>query len=335
MSLSSSDAANALRYGYRSDDYNLQNIAAGTRVQVNMLSSFDNYLQVVDSNGRLVTYNDDGGSGLNARLDFIYQSGYRIRATSYSGRTGSYTLRAQAVTASVGNLFNGSTVVASLSSSDAANALRYGYRSDDYNLQNIAAGTRVQVNMTSSFDNYLQVVDSNGRLVTYNDDGGSGLNARLDFIYQSGYRIRATSYSGSTGSYTLRAQAVTASVGNLYNGSTVQWCLSSSDAANALRYGYRSDDYNLQNIAAGTRVQVNMTSSFDNYLQVVDSNGRLVTYNDDGGSGLNARLDFIYQEGYRIRATSYSGRTGSYTLRAQAVTASVGNLFNGNGQWRR
>ena len=73
--------------------------------------------------------------------------------------------------------------------------------------------------------------------------------------------------------------------------------MSSSDAANALRYGYRSDDYNLQNIAAGTRVQVNMISSFDNYLQVVDSNGRLVTYNDDGGSGLNARLDFIYQEG--------------------------------------
>ena len=73
-----------------------------------------------------------------------------------------------------------------------------------------------------------------------------------------------------------------------------------------------------------------MTSSFDNYLQVVDSNGRLVTYNDDGGTGLNARLDFIYQEGYRIRATSYSGRTGSYTLRAQAVTASVGNLFNGS-----
>ena len=88
------------------------------------------------------------------------------------------------MTASVGNLFNGSTVRGSLSSSDAANALRYGYRSDDYNLQNIAAGTRVQVDMTSSFDNYLQVVDSNGRLVTYNDDGGPGLNARLDFIYQ-------------------------------------------------------------------------------------------------------------------------------------------------------
>ena len=203
--------------------------------------------------------------------------------------------------------------MASLSSSDAANALRYGYRSDDYNLQNIAAGTRVQVNMTSSFDNYLQVVDSNGRLVTYNDDGGVGLNARLDFIYQEGYRIRATSYSGRLArvhtpcdmlaqavtdfiyrlaTCSMRAQAVTFG-GNLYNGSTQYF---SSDAANALRYGYRSDDYNLQNIAAGTRVQVNMTSSFDNYLQVVDSDGRLVTYNDDGGTGLNARLDFIYQD---------------------------------------
>ena len=64
-------------------------------------------------------------------------------------------------------------------------------------------------------------------------------------------------------------------------------------AANALRYGYRSDDYNLQNIAAGTRVQVNMTSSFARAATAV-------TYNDDGGPGLNARLDFIYQEGYRM-----------------------------------
>ena len=40
----------------------------------------------------------------------------------------------------VGNLSNGRTVSGSLSNSDAR--MRYGYRSDDYNLQNIMAGTR-------------------------------------------------------------------------------------------------------------------------------------------------------------------------------------------------
>ena len=47
---------------------------------------------------------------------------------------------------------------------------------------------------------------------------------------------------------------MTASVGNLANGRTVGNFFDSGDAANA-HYGYRSDDYNLQNIAAGTRVR--------------------------------------------------------------------------------
>ena len=81
-------------------------------------------------------------------------------------------------------------------------------------------------------------------------------------------------------------------------------------------------------------------------------NGRLVTYNDDGGPGLNARLDFIYQDWLPDRATSYNGyrrrfvqtsysgdamrcATAHDTLRAQAVTTTcrwlnrLGNLFNG------
>ena len=127
----------------------------------------------------------------------------------------------------------------------------------------------MRVNMLSSFDNYLQVVDSNGRLVTYNDDG-TGLNAQLDFI---SIRLPDPCDVWRRWVHRPRAQAVTATVGNLYNGSTASGVLSSGDAANALRYGCRSDDYNLQN---GWNGAVDMLSSFDNYLQVVDSNNRLV-----------------------------------------------------------
>ena len=97
------------------------------------------------------------------------------------------------------DLANGRTVSGSLSNGDAANAL-HGYRSDDYNLQGIAAGTRVQVDMTSSFDN-LRVVDSNGRLVTYND--GQAMNARLDSSIRR-TTGSVTSYGGSTGSLPAR-----------------------------------------------------------------------------------------------------------------------------------
>ena len=51
------------------------------------------------------------------------------RATGFVRRPTAAAPSPQAVTATVGNLFNGSTVSGVLSSSDAANALRYGYRS--------------------------------------------------------------------------------------------------------------------------------------------------------------------------------------------------------------
>jgi len=66
-------------------------------------------------------------------------------------------------------------------------------------------------------------------------------------------------------------------------------------------------------VAAGRRVIIDMTSGFDNYLQLLDANGSVIAENDDF-NGLNARLDFIYQEGFRVRATSYSGGLGSYTI---------------------
>jgi len=182
----------------------------------------------------------------------------------------------------------------------------------------VAAGTRVIVDMTSGFDNYLQLLDANGNIVTQNDDF-NGLNARLDFIYQEGYRVRATSYSGGLGSYTLAATAVTNTVTGLAVGSSLSGTLTTSDAANSLRRGYRSDDFDLQSVAAGTRVIVDMTSGFDNYLQLLDANGSVIAENDDF-NGLNARLDFIYQEGYRVRATSYSGALGSYTISTSSRT---------------
>ena len=117
---------------------------------------------MVDSDGGNVAYNDDGGSGRNARLDFIYQ---RARIVDVLQRQHVHTLRAQAAMMVV-NLFNGRTPSSLLR--DAANALHNGYRADDYNLQNIAAGTRVRVNMTSSLTTiYGWLYD---RLVAENDD---------------------------------------------------------------------------------------------------------------------------------------------------------------------
>lgn len=99
------------------------------------------------------------------------------------------------------------TVYGTLSGTDALNPTRPGAYKDDYAYSSRTTST-VQVSMNSSqFDTYLQVVNANtGQLITYDDDGGPGLNSQLVFTATAGtrYLIRATSYdTGATGSYTL------------------------------------------------------------------------------------------------------------------------------------
>ena len=61
----------------------------------------------------------------------------------------------------------------------------------------------------------------------------------------------------------------------------------------------------------------------DNYLQVVDSNARLVTYSDDGEKPGPARLDFVIDPATGFVRHLAAARV---PLHARAVTASVGNL---------
>jgi hypothetical protein len=82
------------------DTWTLGGVAAGTSVTIDMLgaptghgSLGDPYLHVLDSSGRQVSFNDDGGTGLNARLTVTWQNGYYIGASVFSSGSGaSYRL---------------------------------------------------------------------------------------------------------------------------------------------------------------------------------------------------------------------------------------------------
>ena len=70
--------------------------------------------------------------------------------------------------------------------------------------------------------------------------------------YPSGLHLSRGLPDRATSTAAARVHAYGPTVGNLANGSTVSGVLSNR-MRRILRYGYRSDDYNLQNIAAGTR----------------------------------------------------------------------------------
>ncbi|MGB7442757.1 MAG: hypothetical protein WA919_16965 [Coleofasciculaceae cyanobacterium] len=323
------------------DDYLLSNILPGQQVQVNLDAGFDTYLQLVNADtGVIIDFNDDGGVGLNSQLTFTAQENinYILRATSFGQNvTGNYTL-----TTSTGNATPNTvipvnqTLIGNLASSDLNNPTRTGRFSDDYTLRGVSAGQQVQINLSSDdFDTYLQLVNANtGGVITFNDDGGVGLNSQLTFVAQDGidYAVRATSYGqNATGSYTLGAR-------NFITGNqTLTSTLSSSDPSNPTRTGRFSEDYFLGGISAGQDVQVNLTGNFDTYLQLVNANtGQVISFDDDSGAGLNSYLNFTAQQGtdYILRVTSYGqNATGNYTLSTSSTTTRNFNLnFASSGQ---
>lgn len=321
--LVSNDPTNPTRANTLRDDYLLVNVNAGQVVKVNLNSTtFDNYLQLINAKtGALIAQNDDFNGGNNAQINFTAQQGinYVLRATSFTANaTGSYSLSSTIGTITPGTPLGGSNVFnGTLDSTDPNNSLRSGSLYDGYFLTALPVGKQVRLNMTSTFDNYLQVVNANtGAVIASNDDANSSANAEVNFTVQSGvrYMVRATSFSSNvSGSYSLSTNTGTA----ITSSQTLSGALSTTDSKNPTRSGSFRDDYLLNSVAAGQQIQVNMNSTFDNYLQLINaSTGQVIAFNDDT-NGNNAQINFTAQTGvsYLLRATSFAANTtGSYSL---------------------
>jgi|GEM_PF-6475262 len=70
------------------------------------------------------------------------------------------------------------------------------------------------------------------------------------------------------------------------------------------------------NVPASGPVTLDLTSAVDTYLYLKDSNGSVIGYNDDGGSGYNSKLSMSLNAGsYSVVAATYSGgQSGSFEL---------------------
>jgi len=193
---------------------------AGQMVQIDVRSAeFDAYAILQDQTGTRIAYDDDAGGGTNARIIFTlpYAGPYRILANSYRrGQTGRYTVRLTGLgmaTAAVataplpgtkGQIMRGQTITSQLSLADAK--LSDGSTYQAWTFVG-AAGEPIQLDVVSSdFDAYAIVQDSNGNRLASDDDSGGGTNARIMFTlpYSGAYRLVANAYRvGAYGSYTI------------------------------------------------------------------------------------------------------------------------------------
>ncbi|NER34307.1 MAG: hypothetical protein F6J93_09795 [Oscillatoria sp. SIO1A7] len=359
--LTSSDLFDATAEAYY-DDYLLTAPFNGGFVTLELSSEeLDPYLEVYDrSTGELLYDNDDGGDGLNSRIEFIAErdGSYVVRASSFGLERGRYTLEVlengTALQALGGNFQAGQQLTAlpsrgnftgQLISTDPFDGSAYY---DDYLLSLQDSGT-VTVDLTSNdVDSYLEIYrQGTGELLYSNDDWTDGtLDAQLRISGLAGdrYLVRASSFSQEQGSYNLNIRSLgnIASLQPFSGAAAVQTTapiranfsgqLNNSDPQTS---GTLYDDYQVT-ANSNAPLTIDLTGDFDTYLYIYDKNGRVVAFDDDSGDGLNSQIEFTPEAGeiYTLRATSYAPTQGNYTLQASSFAsvalAPINPISNGS-----
>ncbi len=321
---------------------------AGVQYDISLVGSFgdggtlvDPYLRgIFDANGILLpdTQNDDGGDYLNSLVSFTPTEGgqYYISAGAFGANTGSYTLTVEAVAGAADDYDNTVATQGSISVGASTVGVIETEYDEDWFALDLTAGQTVILDLEgdptgqgSLHDPLLTgVYDTNGLFVgAADDDGGAGLNSRATFTAseQGTYFIGATAFGAATGTYSLTVTEVvqtddfaadTATTGAVaVDGTTFGEIEAAGDTdwfAVDLVAGF---DYRIDLEGMAT----NSGTLSDTYLRgLYDSTGTLIadTLDDDGGQGLNSRLEFTAEasDTYYIAAGAFADHTGTYKV---------------------
>ncbi len=193
-----------------------------------------------------------------------------------------------------------------------------------------SSGQEVTIEMTRSsgnLDPYIEMYRPNGSYLAYDDDGAGYPNARLVIrLPDSGrYQIVARAYASSqTGAYTLRITAGTSG----RDTDDGRW-LTHDRWLNAQINPSNDEDWYYFSGIAGRLISIRMNKSggnLDSYLELYDSGGSRIAYDDDGGGWdtRNAWLVTVLPRtgNYRVKARSYNNASsGPYAIRLRMVDA--------------
>ncbi|MFP7674338.1 S8 family serine peptidase [Marivita sp. S0852] len=278
----------------------------------------DPMLFLHDASGALVAGDDDGGSGLNARLEFTANRTdvFFISAEAYSATmTGTYTLesaQAAAITDDFGNNVatqgqlqaNGGSVTGSLELAG----------DEDWFRVDVQANTTYEFSLDGASgqgglrDPLLALYDSSGQLIGSDDDGGSGLNSLIVYNAFTDHTIflAADGYGGSaTGAYTL-ASFVASQTNQDVPGDTSSTSVLAANQSIPGELEQAGDaDWYAVNVTAGATYTFTLSSAGaspirDPYLVLFDGDGNLITFDDDSGGGLNSALTYTAGSNGRV-----------------------------------
>lgn len=181
---------------------------------------------------------------------------------------------------------------------------------------------------SGDFDAFLRIVDANGKELARDDDSGGNLDARVLFVppAKGTYRIVATTFQGGTGAFRLDIRPTTefgAPVKNdpqlVHNAAKAFFIpgqLTNQDPKDAVQTQSPCQVHQVKLEKDKTYVIDLIGSQMDAYLRIEDAQKANLAEDDDGGDGLNSRLEFTPGETaiFRLIATNLDGKSGSYIL---------------------
>ena len=180
-------------------------------------------------------------------------------------------------------------------------------------------GGRVRIELTSADgDPCLYLLASDGSRITDNDDGGDGLDARIERDLAPGaYMIEATTVGGrgrGPADFTLSVSRVSGCeiqfLGSLEPGvdltASGSWSLESCGSRFVVEHPAHGYSFNL---SQGRRVLIDLISETGDPVLSLASLDAVISANDDGGGARNARIERFLPAGiYFIEATTYLER---------------------------
>lgn len=313
------------------DAYSFSGLA-GEVVDLSLESAdFDAFVEVAFA-GETIALDDDGGEGLNSLVQGLvlpFTGSYRVVVRALGdGGFGAYQV---SLTDATPPLSTNSTLEAGAHSGKISEA-------GQLQLYPLVLASTVELVVelrAEQFDAYLSLYRgsgpadrSAGNLLAADDDGGEGVDARLDLLLPAGqYLIEARPLvSGTLGDYTLELS--TSLVADDEDQDSLPVLVAAQDRTGRLSPAGDVDAYTLVG-TAGQVVDLGLASAdFDPFLELW-GDGELLASDDDGGEDLDSRIAgfALPVDGtYQVRVRAYADEAaGAYTL-ALASTAGLVTL---------
>lgn len=313
-------------WGGNSDNWSLS-LSERTNLRITAKSpDFDEVVLIRDADGYIMNGADESGPTGFAQLDMTVPAGeWTITVGALTpGRSGAYELTVGPTPPCTPGtaLTLGESETGSITAEDC---LFDGYTPADSFALVLERETPLDFHLKSSdIRPTLIVRDANGFDVTYADDMSGIGSARTQVTLEAGsYAVYALTFDyPQTGSYQLTVSEIACKDPiPIAFGSSGTGTLGDDDCLRA--NGAWQESWSLD-LAADESVRIDMTSEdVDAYLILEDDQGQMVAVDDDGGDGVDARIEVDLTAGsYRIVASSFGGgQAGSYTLTVGAPPA--------------